>query len=74
MPTVKQYLNYPDTASFDGFSYRVGRSDENYQLLGNVTAMNAFGVKDTLSFSVWYVKSDEKFNIVGISIDGVSVK
>lgn len=73
-PAVRQYLNYPDTASFDGFSYRVGRSDENYQLLGNVTAKNALGVKETLSFSVWYVKSDEMLTIVGIAIDGVRVK
>lgn len=73
-PAVKQYLNYPDTASYDSFSYRVGRSDKNYQLLGNVTAKNALGVKDTLSFLVWYVKNDEKFTIVGIAIDGIRVK
>ena len=73
-PVVKQCMNYPNTASIDGFSYRVGRSDENYQLLGNVTAKNGFGIKDTLPFSVWFVKSGEEFTIKGISVDGVRVK
>lgn len=73
-PVVKQCMNYPNTASINAFSYRVGRSDENYQLLGNVTAKNGFGIKDTLPFSVWFVKSGEEFTIKGISVDGVRVK
>jgi len=73
-PEVKSCLNYPDTANFDGFSYRVGRSDENYQLLGNVTAKNGFGVKDTMSFSVWFIKKGDSFTIDGIAIDDVRVK
>jgi len=73
-PAVKQCLNYPNTANFDGFSYRVGRSDENYQLLGTVSAKNGFGVKDDLPFSVWFIKDDNGFSIVGIAIDGVRVQ
>jgi len=73
-PAVKECLNYPNTANFDGFAYRIGRSDDNYQLLGDVTAKNGFGVKDTIHFSVWFVKDGGSFRIEAIAFNGIRVK
>lgn len=72
---VKQYLKYPNTAKFpwlDGWG--VGRSDDNYRISGKVTAKNAFGVESEMSFSVYFLKTNDKFEVDAVVIDGQRVK
>ena len=71
---VKQYLNYPDTADFGALDWKIGRSDEKYQILGKVTAKNGFGVKDDILFSVWFIANGTEYTVEGISLNGVRVK
>lgn len=71
---VKNCLNYPETANFHTLSWKIGRSDEKYQIKGEVTAKNGFGVKEKIGFSVWFTDLGDSFNIDGISLDGVRVK
>lgn len=72
--SVKGCLNYPDTANFSMFSWRIARSDNMYQILGEVNASNGFGVKDDISFSVWFIDNNGTYSIEAISLDGVRVK
>ena len=72
---VKQYLNYPNTASFplyDGWG--VARNDDTYKIFGKVNAQNGFSVKSDMNFSVWFKKENNQFNIEAIEINGVRVK
>lgn len=71
---VKKYLNHPQSADFDALNWRVGRSDDHYQILGSVTASNSFGVKDNVPFSVWFVVTDSGYGVEGVEIDGTRVK
>lgn len=71
---IKGCLNYPDTANFKELSWAIGRSDDNYKIIGEVTAKNGFGVKDDIYFGVWFVEQDEKFIVEGVTLDGVRVK
>ncbi len=72
--TVKSYLKYPSSSVFDAFAWGVGRSDDKYKIQGKVSAKNAFGVKDDLFFSVYFVQKDNDFLIEGVVIDGKRVK
>lgn len=72
--TVKDYLNYPNSASFSSLNWGIGRSDDKYQVIGTVSAENAFGVSDDMSFSVWFVASGDSYTVEGVAIDGVRVK
>ena len=65
---------YPDTADFGALDWKIGRSDEKYQILGKVTAKNGFGVKDDILFSVWFVANGTEYTVEGISLNGVRVK
>ena len=72
---VKQYLNYPDTASFplyDGWG--IARNDDEYKIHGIVNAKNGFGVEDKIYFSVWFKKIDNQFNVEAVELNGVRVK
>lgn len=71
---VKKYLNYPNTAQFGMLDWGVGRSDENYKIIGKVTAQNALGVKDEISFSVWFKQSGNGFSVEGVALNGQRVK
>lgn len=71
---VKNSLNYPETANFDLLSWKVGRSDERYQIIGSVTAKNGVGVEKKIPFSVWFVANADDFSIEGVALDGVRVK
>ena len=71
---VKLNLNYPDTADFDSFAWAVGRSDDEYKIIGTVSAKNAFGVNDDIHFGVWYKKNGESFDFVGMEFDGARVR
>lgn len=71
---VKQNLNYPNTADFDSFAWAVGRSDDEYKIIGTVSAKNAFGVKDDIHFGVWYKKNGEAFDFVGMEFNGARVR
>ncbi len=71
---VKKYLNYPNSADFGLLDWGVGRSDDDYKIVGKVTAQNAFGVEDEMPFSVWFKKSDTGFTVVAVAIDGQRVK
>ena len=71
---VKIYLNHPSSAKYNNFAWGVGRSDDKYKIIGEVTAQNSFGVEDDLFFSVYFIHSDDKFLIEGIFIDGIRVK
>ncbi len=67
-------LIYPKTADFSMFDWGVGRSDNNYQIVGSVTAKNGRGVKDELPFSVWFKLNDGKYQVEGVSIKGIRIK
>ena len=71
---VKDCLNYPDTANFKELSWAIGRSDDNYKIIGEVTAKNGFGVKDDIYFAVWFVNQNGTFVLEGVTLDGVRVK
>ena len=71
---VKSCLNYPNTASFDMFSWGVGRSDENYKIIGTVSAQNGFGVESDMPFGVWFVQQKGEFVPSGVEINGSRVK
>ena len=72
---VKQYLNYPKTAKFPWLNgWGVGRSDDNYRIDGKVTAKNGFGVESELSFSVYFIKTNNKFEVEAVVMDGQRVK
>lgn len=71
---VKTCLNYPDTANFKELSWAIGRSDDNYKIIGEVTAKNGFGVKDDIYFAVWFVNQNGTFVLEGVTLDGVRVK
>lgn len=72
---VRQYLNYPNTASFplyDGWG--VARNDNNYKIYGKVKAQNGFGATSNMSFSVWFKKENNKYIVEAITLDGIRVK
>lgn len=71
---VKACLNYPDTANFKELSWAIGRSDDNYKIIGEVTAKNGFGVKDDIYFAVWFVNQNGTLVLEGVTLDGVRVK
>lgn len=71
---VKKYLNYPSSASFGLLDWGIGRSDDNYKIIGRVTAKNAFGVEDEIPFSVWFKKTDNGFIVEGVTLDGQRVR
>lgn len=71
---VKKYLNHPSSASFGMLDWKIGRSDDNYKIMGCVSASNSFGVKDDLQFSVWFLKTSTGFSIEAVVIDGQQVK
>lgn len=71
---VESCLNYPSTANFKELSWGVGRSDDKYKIIGEVSAKNGFGVKDDISFGVWFKRVDNNFVIEGVTLDGVRVK
>lgn len=71
---VKSNLNYPSSANFGAFDWRIGRSDDKYKIQGKVSAKNGFGMKDELYFGVWFIAQDNSFDIEGIVIDGTRVK
>lgn len=71
---VKSCLNYPDSANFDTLNWRVGRSDDKYQIIGSLTAENGLGAEDDVSFSVWFSSADGNFTTDGVELNGVRVK
>lgn len=71
---VKHCLNYPNTADFSPLSWGVGRNDDNYQIIGSVTAENGLGVEEEISFSVWFIAGNDTFSTEGISLNGVRIK
>lgn len=71
---VKNCLNYPDTADFGSLNWGIGRSDDNYQIVGSVTAKNGLGVEEEISFSVWFVSENDNFSVEGIALNGIRVK
>lgn len=66
---VNQCLNYPDTAEYPASStWRYGVQDGYDVVQSTVTAQNAFGVQDTMQFSI---KFDRKTgNAVSLILDG----
>ena len=71
---VKKYLKHPSTASFGMLDWKIGRSDDNYKIMGCVSASNSFGVEDDLQFSVWFLKTSVGFSVEAVVIDGKQVK
>ncbi len=54
--TVKAALNYPSTADFHTMDWAFARDRDLYYVQSNVTAQNAFGVKEEMSFIVVFQK------------------
>lgn len=71
---IKKHLNYPNTASFGMLDWGVGRSDDNYKIIGKVTAKNAFGVEENAYFSVWFKKTSSGFSVQSVALDGKTIK
>ena len=71
---VRNVLNYPDSADFSMLDWGIGRSDDQYQVIGKVTAKNGFGVKQESPFSVWFISTESGYNVEGVALDGVRVK
>lgn len=71
---VRGCLRHPDSASFDEFSWRVGRSDSTYKIIGNVNAENSFGMSDEVHFAVWFTEVEGNFSVDAITLDGIRVK
>lgn len=71
---VKIYLSVPSSADFDSFSWGIGRSDNKYKIQGKLSAKNKLGVKDDLYFSVWFIVTDNGYDIEAVVIDGTRVK
>ena len=71
---VEGCLNYPTTANFKELSWGIGRSDDKYKIIGEVSAKNGFGVKDDISFGVWFKKVNNSFIVEGVTLDGIRVK
>lgn len=71
---VESCLSHPSSADFHTFSWRVGRSDDNYKIIGKVSAKNSFGVESEMNFGVWFTKTNDSFSVVGVEIDGQRVK
>lgn len=71
---VKGCLNYPNTADFKTLSWGVGRSDDNYKIIGVVSAENGLGVESDINFSVWFKNSDNNFIVEGVALNGTRIK
>ena len=71
---VERCLNYPSTANFKELFWGIGRSDDKYKIIGEVSAKNGFGVKDDISFGVWFKKVNNSFVVEGITLNGIRVK
>lgn len=71
---VKKCLNYPASANFNALDWGVGRSDDKYQIIGNVSAENGAGVEKEMAFSVWFVSEGDGFAVEGIALDGIRIK
>lgn len=69
---VKRYLNYPKTAKFDWF-WQYGRNKNLYIVRNSLSAQNAFGVEKEYSFSVEFLKENDRLTTTYVSIDGVTV-
>lgn len=67
---VKSKLNYPATAKFPRFDWSYGRERNLYFVSSHVTAKNAFGVEDNLSFSLTYQVDGSSANLVYFELDG----
>lgn len=71
---VKSCLTNPDSADFGLLDWGIGRSDNNYQIIGSVTAENNLGVEDEIPFSVWFVADGDNFLTEGVALNGTRVK
>lgn len=71
---VESCLTHPSSADFQTFSWRVGRSDDNYKIIGKVSAKNSFGVEGEMNFGVWFTRVNDSFTPIGVEIDGQRVK
>lgn len=71
---VRIYLNNPNNAHFNTLSWGVGRSDEKYKIIGKVTASNSFGFDKEMNFSVWFIESNNSFDVEAIIIDNIRVR
>lgn len=66
---VNQCLNYPDTAKYPGRSeWRFGVHDGLDVVQSTVTAQNAFGVTDTMQFTIKFNRSSGE--VVSLVLDG----
>jgi len=65
---IKQVLNYPDTAKFQGITkWKFGIEEGIIIVQSSVTAKNAFGVEDTLDFQVKF----ENSIVISLILDGI---
>lgn len=71
---IKSCLNFSDTADFSSLSWAVGRSDNKYKIVGEVSAKNGFGVKSDMSFGVWFIENGGEFTVEGVQINGERIK
>lgn len=71
---VESCFSHPSSADFHTFSWRVGRSDDNYKIIGKVSAKNSFGVESEMNFGVWFTRINDSFSVIGVEIDGERVK
>jgi len=70
---VEEYLSYPESANFHALDWQIGRSDNNYKIIGIVSAQNSFGINREMNFSVWFISENNKYTIEAIMIDEIRV-
>lgn len=67
---VKTQLNYPNSADFATLSWAFGRDHNIYAASGKVTAQNAFGIEQEISFVARYNVENDKIKLVYLEVDG----
>ena len=64
----------PEHCDFSSLNRGIGRSDDNYQIAGSVTAQNGLKIEVKTPISVRFVAGDDSFTLHGISLNGLRVK
>ena len=67
--TVKSFLNYPESADFHVMEWGFGKNHDLYTVTGVVTAQNAFGVEEDISFAVVYHLQDTNMSVIYVRMN-----
>ena len=71
---VTAQLNYPSTADFSWLNWNIERNNDLYTLSNSLTAENAFGVEDKMTFNLAYQVTDDNYELVYFTLGGIELK